>query len=101
MDCYLNVRYHSNRVVQHYFKILFYFKVVLPNGVSTVSLAAGWKLNIYWHENFHTKNGKNGRLCIKITKAFPLDSNQKMELCLYMSVVEAACDWVIKIKQSM
>ena len=30
------------------------------------------------------KNGKNGRLCIKITKALPLVINQKIELCLYM-----------------
>ena len=29
-------------------------------------------------------NGKNGRLCTKITKALSFVSNQKMELCLYM-----------------
>ena len=32
-----------------------------------------------------SKNGKNGRLCIKITKALSLVSNQKMELCLFMA----------------
>ena len=31
-----------------------------------------------------SKNGKNGHLCIKITKALSLVSNQTMELCLYM-----------------
>ena len=30
------------------------------------------------------KNGKNGHLCIIITKALPVVTNQKMELCHYI-----------------
>ena len=30
------------------------------------------------------KNGENGHFCIIITKALPLVTNQKMELCLYI-----------------